>query len=645
VDEDFLESSGVTMNTADNTLPAEAPGNSVRPAWPAVLKRLAIWGAFLALVYLTRDFFFLAFMTFLFSYLALVVVGWVMGRLAPDRERPGLRRLVTVAVFVVAPLALLGVGALVMPRLIAQGQRLAGWLSQVSPETEVSRLLEGYVGPSEFRREYGGPGDERYQKALEEFRQTGERHVAAYLAFPKLEAWVEGGFSQQFADAERGRIRSRLAGEGPSSQDFERWFRTEKVPELQAQARKEVPEKGRPAGPVDPLVRAAASASAEQLLQQARRDPASLAALRQEWLADSLVQGLAAAKQSPAYREQLRAYFDERRHEAPHAIPYTFDQYVELQKVRPQGRRAFGDALDSMLPSQESDPEARLRADFEAAKKHELFQSWWGTSSSAKFIRHELESGVSGDGTGRVERILTSLLNVPLDLTTALLLSFFICIDFPRLQRGCRRLRDTWLRDVYDEMAPALTNLGLLIGRAMQAQGLIAVCNATIMFLALTVLGVEHAVLLAGAVFVLCLVPTLGLIIAWVLLAVVALVQPGGGLVLALKVTGAVAFAVLLETFVFSPRILGRMMELHPVLIIALLPLAQYFFGVWGLILAMPVTVYVIYEVILRRGLPGITAPPDDERPAAGHPDAAARPAESDGPGGPGVGVAQVRSG
>ncbi|MFT3883753.1 MAG: hypothetical protein QM703_29500 [Gemmatales bacterium] len=41
-------------------------------------------------------------------------------------------------------------------------------------------------------------------------------------------------------------------------------------------------------------------------------------------------------------------------------------------------------------------------------------------------------------------------------------------------------------------------------------------------------------------------------------------------------------------------------MELHPVLIIAILPIAHYFFGIWGLILAVPVAVYVINEVILR---------------------------------------------
>ncbi len=58
-------------------------------------KRLAIWGLFLALLYLTRDFFFIAFMTFLFSYLALAVVGWIMNAFFParsDRACDGLSR-------------------------------------------------------------------------------------------------------------------------------------------------------------------------------------------------------------------------------------------------------------------------------------------------------------------------------------------------------------------------------------------------------------------------------------------------------------------------------------------------------------------------------------------------------------------------
>jgi predicted PurR-regulated permease PerM len=562
-----------------------------------IIKRLLIWGIFFAVLYALRSFFFIAFFTFLFSYIALTLVGWVMNRLPAERNQPAIRRLVTLGVFVVSPLILLITGLIVVPPLVVQGQRMVGWLSRLDPEAEVAQLVERYVGPSAFVEHFGGPDDARYQKAMAEFRSKGESHVAEYLAFPNLEAWVEGSFGRQFADAQAARTKARLLSEGPSSQEFEHWFLTSKVPQLKAQAKDESADKTRSTGGVDSLVRAAATATPEQLLRQTRHDPPTLATLQQEWVAATVAAELAAARQSSAYRDQLREHYDTLRARSPSVLPYSFDDFLKLQAARAKGAKEFGEAVGAIQGTSHYG-DAELRADFEAAEKHELFLAWWGSSSLAKVIRRPLESG--GIDASRLDRYVASTLDVPLDLSTALLLSFFICIDFPTLRRGIGRLRETWLRPVYDELAPALSSLGLLVGKAMQAQGLIALCNATVIFIALTIFGVEHAALLASAVFVLCLVPTLGMIIAWGLLAAVALIQPGGGLGLVLKVTAAVVFVVALETFVFSPRILGRMMELHPVLIIALLPLAQFFFGVWGLILATPVAVFVIQDVIFR---------------------------------------------
>jgi predicted PurR-regulated permease PerM len=596
-----------------------------RPDGAALLKKLAVWALFLLLVYVARDFFFVAFMTFLFSYLTLTAVGWALGRLSPGRERPWLRRLLTVGVFVLVPLALVAVGVVVGPRLLEQGQHLAGWLGQVNPETEVSRLVENVVGPMEFQKAYGGPSDPRYQKGLEEFRATGQKHVAAYNEFPNVEAWMEGGFHAEYAAQEAGRVRARLAREGTSSEAFKKWFLADKLPELQEQARREVPDKGRATAPVPPLVRAAATDKPEQVLALARSDPATLAALRQEWVQDTVEKATRQAGTTAAYREAFRAYYERQQAQTPAASPYTFDEYVALKKARAEGRVAFGDALEKLRPTGEEGAEERLRADFEAARKHELFREWWGTSSVARFIRQQVESTVSGgDGHGeRLNKFLTTLLNVPLDLSTALLLSLFICLDFPNLRRAARGLQDTWLRDAYDALVPALPHLGQLTALAMFCQGMIALCNAVLMFVGLTLIGVQHAVLLGFAVFILCLVPTLGVLIAWGLIALFALLQPGGGPLLALKASGVVAVVLCVETFVLSPRIMGRTMELHPVLLLAILPMAQYFFGVWGLILATPVTVYVVHVVILRRGLPGSDRgheppPAAREGPAAG---------------------------
>src|SRR5262249_5373346 len=144
---------------------------------------------------------------------------------------------------------------------------------------------------------------------------------------------------------------------------------------------------------------------------------AALAVLRQEWLQNTLEKDLASAMGSPAYQDQLRAHYDESRAGHPDAIPYTFDEYLQLQKSRPQGPKAFGDLLEKLRPSKGEESEAVLRADFEAAKQHELFQEWWSTSTIGKFVRHEVESSESAAGSGRAERIITTLLNLPLDLS------------------------------------------------------------------------------------------------------------------------------------------------------------------------------------------------------------------------------------
>lgn len=595
------------MSQSDPQSPPPAPDRAV---WEGVLKRLAIWGLFLLALYLTRDFFFVAFMTFMFSYLALTVVGWSMQRLSGDRERAWLRRLMTAGAFAGGLLLLVGAGSLIAPEMLAQGQRVAGWLSHVSPESELVRFLAKYIGPYEFKYRYGSPQDPEYQRGLKAFVETGGRHAKEYLEFPSLEAWVEGGFSYKFNDSQRARIRQRRAQEGTFSKDFDEWFLAKKLPELKEQAQQLASGNAAAAGSsLASLAKSAASTPGNDLLEQARHDPAALAVLKKEWIRDVSSYALPSPSMPSPYQAQLHKYFNERKKTKPGLMPYTFEQFVSLQAARRQGPQAFSEAFEKIKPATHEETEAELRADFQAAKEHELFQDWWANSGTARFLRAQLES--SGTGSADLaKRLLASFLNIPIDLGTALLLSFFICIDFPKLQRGVRQLRDTWLRDAYDEIAPALSRLSHLVGRSMQAQGLIALCNATMIFIALNLLGVEHELALSGAVFVLCLVPTLGAIFAWVLVTAFALLQPDGGAALALKTSGAFLGVVLVESFVLSPRILGRMMELHPVMIIAILPVAQYFFGVWGLILATPVAVYILHVVIFGRELPGTKPTP-----------------------------------
>ena len=175
------------------------------PAGPqasmGLLKKLGVWCLFLAVssTWPGTSSLHGFHVMFIFCYPTLAVVDFVMARLSPGKERLRLRSLVTVAVFVLVPMILLGVGTLLAPRLIVHGHRLGGWLSQVSLETEVARSSgELPCRPSEFKSEYGKQQRPTLPEgALAEFREKGETHVEAYNTFPaSLEALIEGSFQQ-----------------------------------------------------------------------------------------------------------------------------------------------------------------------------------------------------------------------------------------------------------------------------------------------------------------------------------------------------------------------------------------------------------------------------------------------------------------
>ena len=118
-----------TTETQPISLTSRADGSQLSARnWTKLLQRLAIWVGFLVLLYIVRDFFFTAFMTFLICYYTLLVVGIGMRRLSPDRERTWLRRLLTIGVFFFVPVLLLGIGVLISPHFAAQGRRLSGWI-------------------------------------------------------------------------------------------------------------------------------------------------------------------------------------------------------------------------------------------------------------------------------------------------------------------------------------------------------------------------------------------------------------------------------------------------------------------------------------------------------------------------------------
>ncbi len=151
--------------------------------------------------------------------------------------------------------------------------------------------------------------------------------------------------------------------------------------------------------------------------------------------------------------------------------------------------------------------------------------------------------------------------------------------------------------------------LGKLIGKSFQGQVIISFFNACFTLFALWLIGVEYKFILALVVFVFSFIPVLGVILSGIPLCTIAILQPGGSLLMVLQVVVAIAIIHLIEGMILSPRIIGKIGHLHPVLVIAILLVAEKFFGMWGLVLGVPVAIYIIRVVILNSPIPGIYEP------------------------------------
>ena len=91
-----------------------------------------IWGTFLVLLYLLREFFLIGFLTFLFCFIVRSAVGALMRRISPGQENHRLDSLLTLTVFLGICLAFYGLGRFFVPPMIRQGKSLATQIKNLS---------------------------------------------------------------------------------------------------------------------------------------------------------------------------------------------------------------------------------------------------------------------------------------------------------------------------------------------------------------------------------------------------------------------------------------------------------------------------------------------------------------------------------
>lgn len=186
-----------------------------------------------------------------------------------------------------------------------------------------------------------------------------------------------------------------------------------------------------------------------------------------------------------------------------------------------------------------------------------------------------------------------------LQIIISLIFSFMIVWDLPNITRGMNNLRHSRLGPAYREVAPSVVSFGHLLGKAFQAQTIIALVNTALTAIGLLLIGVKGIGFLSLIVFICSFIPVAGVFISTFPMALVALAQKDGGVGLMVSVVVMVAVVHAVEAYILNPQIYSAHLKLHPLLVLVVLVLAEHTVGMWGLIIAVPFTVYIHRHVIM----------------------------------------------
>ncbi len=198
--------------------------------------------------------------------------------------------------------------------------------------------------------------------------------------------------------------------------------------------------------------------------------------------------------------------------------------------------------------------------------------------------------------------VATRLFTYAMHFLMAIIFSFLIVMGIPTFGKKISSLAESRIGGFYQEIAPSVVSFGRSMGMAFQGQAIIALVNTALTMIGLVLLGIPYPIALGVIVFLCSFVPVLGVFISSAPIVLVCLQECG--VLLAFEAVALITLIHLIEAYVLNPRILGSVMHMNPLLILVILFIGEHFFGVWGLLIGVPLCHYLFNHVILKKPFP-----------------------------------------
>jgi predicted PurR-regulated permease PerM len=224
----------------------------------------------------------------------------------------------------------------------------------------------------------------------------------------------------------------------------------------------------------------------------------------------------------------------------------------------------------------------------------------------------------AGENRQTVTRYLTGLRSVTSSLISGIIIfvlgpvmAFYLLVDLPRLRRGAMALVPPSRRE---EIRGLMDRIGQAVGGFFRGQLLVALFVGVASSIGLWAIGLPFWLLVGIVAGVFNLVPLVGPFIAGGLAVVIALVS--GEPITALWAALVLLAVQQIDNHLISPNVMGRTVQLHPVVVMLALLVGAHFAGLFGMLVIVPLVAvakivflfmwskYVDYGDELTRGDP-----------------------------------------
>ena len=177
-------------------------------------------------------------------------------------------------------------------------------------------------------------------------------------------------------------------------------------------------------------------------------------------------------------------------------------------------------------------------------------------------------------------------------LVLALLFSFIFSMTYPKLRLWSMNFLHSPFKKFFGEFYIIVHRFIIILGKLFEIQLIICTINTALMFLVLLSLHFPYLLGFTILIFVLGLIPVFGVVISLVPLTITAFIIGDWDTVIIIVV--AVALVHLFESYFLHPHLMSQKTHL-PILIILLnLIIMEHFFGVWGLIIGLPILTFLL---------------------------------------------------